>query len=306
LAIVITVTNFQTTSLGLTSICLLLLFCQNSFAVEYLANNSFEQPVAPANGNNFYATIPGWTLVPSPSVPLPANIVVPTAAYLNNPTSTPTGGARQYFDMNSAGGVVKQTVSLPGIGIASISCWFSVRDFPQNISGFGVTLKNSSGTIVGSATGTFTTADPIGLWKEVSLPGINVTAGNYTLEIQIDNFNNIDLAHLDFAPYTPQLQITKTASPSTPFPVGSTVTYTYIVKNIGNVAMTIVTVNDVHNGYGTAPIPKNEILFADVAPLGDSTNSVLNNGNWDVLGPGDTLKFTSTYIVTQTDVDLHQ
>lgn len=283
-----------------------MLYCQKSFAVEYLANNSFEQPVAPANGNNFYTTIPGWTLVPSPSVPQPANIVVPTAAYLNNPTVTPTGGARQYFDMNSTGGVVRQTVSLPSSGVVTISSWFSVRDFPQNLSGFGVTLKNSSGIVVGNATGAFTSTEPIGLWKEVSLTGINVAAGNYTFEIQLDNFNNIDLAHLDFAPFTPQLQITKSASQSTPVSAGSTVTYTYTVKNTGNVPMTNVSVNDVHNGYGTAPIPKNETSFIDVAPLGDSNDSVPDNGVWNVLGPGDTLKFTSTYIVTQNDIDLHQ
>ena len=31
-------------------------------AQELLANRSFESPVVPANGNNFYATIPSWTV----------------------------------------------------------------------------------------------------------------------------------------------------------------------------------------------------------------------------------------------------
>lgn len=287
-------------------ICLSALLCHEVNATEYLANNSFEQPVAPANGNNFYTTIPSWTLVPSPVVSQPANIIVPTAAYANNPTATPTGGGRQYFDMNSTGGIAKQTVTLPSSGKVSISTWFSVRDFVQNLSGFSITLKNSGGTVVATTTGSFTTADPIGLWKKLSVTGINVAAGNYTFEVLLHNNNNIDITSLDFVADAPQLKITKTTDKTTPVVVGEVITYTYIIKNTGNVPMTNIAVADTHNGFGAAPVPKNEIIFSDVAPLNDSTNTTANDGIWNTLQVGDSVKFTAPYTVTQKDIDYRQ
>ena len=104
---------------------------------------------------------------------------------------------------------------------------------------------------------------------------------------------------------TPQLTTLKTSSTPGPAPVGTVITYTYQVTNSGNVTMTNVSVADTHNGSGTFVGPDSETLFTDVAPSGDSTD-LLANGSWDTLGPGDTLKFTATYTVTQQDVDLLQ
>ncbi len=284
----------------------LTVFMHGARATEYLANGSFETPIAPLNGNNFYTSIPGWNLVPAPVVPQPANIVVPTASYANNPQVTPTGGGRQYFDMNSTGGSLNQAVTLPSSGKISISTWFSVRDFPQNLTGMVVRLKNSSGTIVASGTTSFVTADPIGTWKQVIVTGVAVPAGNYTFEVLLDNYNNIDIASLDFVPDAPALQLTKTSDKSTFVVAGETITYTYLVKNTGNVAINNVNISDIHNGTGVAPVPGSEVLFADVVPTGDSTNSVANNNIWDVLQPGDSIKFFSTYLVTQSDIELRQ
>jgi uncharacterized repeat protein (TIGR01451 family) len=284
----------------------LAMLSQAARAVELLANNNFESPVAPNNGNNFYTTITGWTLVPSPVVAQPGNIVVPTASYANNPQSTPVGGGRQYFDMNSTGGIVRQTVVVPSTGIISMSAWFSVRDFPQNLTGMVIRLRNSAGTIVASGTTSFASTDPIGLWKQIVVNGISVTAGNYTFEIVMDNYNNIDLASVNFGAVSPQLQITKTSNKTSPVVAGEIITYTFLVKNIGNVRINNVSIADVHNGLGTAPVPGNEVLFADVNPLGDSTNSVANNNSWDILEPGDSIKFFSTYTVTQADIDYRQ
>jgi uncharacterized repeat protein (TIGR01451 family) len=275
-------------------------------AVEYLVNGSFELPVAPLNGNNFYTTIPNWTLLPSPVVTQPANIVKPTAAYANNPQATPTGGGSQYFDMNSTGGIVSQTVTLPTSGKVSISTWFSVRDFAQNLTGMVVRLKNSSGTVVASGTTSFASTDPIGLWKQVVVSGTSVPAGTYTFEVVMDNFNNIDIASLDFVADAPALQITKTSNKTAPVISGEVITYTYLVKNTGNVSINNVSIADVHNGLGTPPVPGNEVLSLDLAPLGDSTNTVANNNLWDVLQPGDSISFSSTYVVTQSDIDFRQ
>jgi uncharacterized repeat protein (TIGR01451 family) len=103
----------------------------------------------------------------------------------------------------------------------------------------------------------------------------------------------------------PQLTISKTPSTFGPVPVSTVVTYTYTVTNAGNVAMTGVSVSDVHNGSGVFTGPGNETLLTDVAPLGDSTDATIN-GSWDTLAPGDVLTFTATYTVTQNDVDTLQ
>lgn len=400
-------------------------FSPASIATEMLSNNSFESPVAPANGNNFYVIIPGWTLLPSPSVAQPANVVKPFAGYANNPTATPTGGGLQYLDLNGTGGFVNQTVTFPSQGVVSFGAWFSVRDMVQNLSNGYIRLKNPSGTVVSTATVAFTTANPIGLWKRASSANIPVLAGTYTVEIFMDNFHNIDLANVDFLattiavtktagtlvdsdgngpdqgdtlPYsftvkntgdlpltsvtindpsatisggpiaslaagatntttftgsyiltqanfnagqmtnqatasglppfgatvtdlsdplsltanaptvTPltkisQLQMTKSANNAGPVTVGTVITYFYDVKNIGNQIITSVSASDIHNGSGTLPVPANETLQTDAAPINDSTDGTPANSLWSTLAPGDTVRFSANYTVTQTDVD---
>ena len=69
--------------------------------------------------------------------------------------------------------------------------------------------------------------------------------------------------------------------------------------------MTGVSVSDAHNGYGTAPVPGNEIMLVDAAPLSDSSDAA-TNGVWDTLRPGDEIRFTATYVVKQKDINLRQ
>jgi large repetitive protein len=104
---------------------------------------------------------------------------------------------------------------------------------------------------------------------------------------------------------TPLLVILKDASPAGPVDVGDVITYTYQVTNSGNVTITGVTVADVHNGYGTAPVPSGEVLVSDLGAPGGSAD-LNTDGSWDTLGPGDVIAFTATYTVEQQDVDLLQ
>jgi uncharacterized repeat protein (TIGR01451 family) len=85
--------------------------------------------------------------------------------------------------------------------------------------------------------------------------------------------------------------------------VGDIVTYTYVVTNTGNVTLTNIFVNDVHGGAGALSAIANETLSNDAAPLGDSSDATANNAAWSVIAPGDSVTFTATYAVTQTDVD---
>lgn len=103
----------------------------------------------------------------------------------------------------------------------------------------------------------------------------------------------------------PDLSVTKVADLDTNVPAGSTVTYTYEVSNTGDVTLSNVNLTDVHNGNGPAPIPGSETLVLDVAPSGNSTDSA-SDGVWDTLAPGDTVRFTGTYVVLQADLDTLQ
>jgi len=101
------------------------------------------------------------------------------------------------------------------------------------------------------------------------------------------------------------LNIVKQATPNANVALGATVTYSYRVRNSGNQTLSNVSVADVHNGYGVAPVPGSEIMFADAAPLGDSSDAAAN-GTWDTLRPGDEIRFTATYVVKQKDIDNRQ
>ena len=100
----------------------------------------------------------------------------------------------------------------------------------------------------------------------------------------------------------PALAISKTSSTAGPVNVGDTINYTYSVTNTGNISVNNVSINDVHNGAGSFAGPGFETLTGDVAPLGDSTDAAVN-GIWNSLAPGDTIRFTSSYLVTQADID---
>jgi large repetitive protein len=104
----------------------------------------------------------------------------------------------------------------------------------------------------------------------------------------------------------PSMLVTKTASPNTNLSAGQVITYTYTVKNTGNVSLKNINLTDVHNAIGAAPVPGSEIVTSDVPPLNDSSDVTPGNGVWSILAPGDTVTFTATYIVQQSDVDTLQ
>ena len=104
----------------------------------------------------------------------------------------------------------------------------------------------------------------------------------------------------------PSLLVTKTPSITSGAIAGQVITYTYTVKNDGNVTISNISLNDVHNAAGSAPVPASEILSTDMAPLNDSTDAITTDAIWDSLAPGDTITFTATYTVEQSDVDTLQ
>ncbi|WP_162143793.1 beta strand repeat-containing protein, partial [Hellea balneolensis] len=79
------------------------------------------------------------------------------------------------------------------------------------------------------------------------------------------------------------ITITKVASKDTDVEAGDVITYTYTVQNTGNITLDAVNITDVHGGTGTL--------------------SAITPASVDDLGPNDTQVFTSTYTVTQADID---
>ena len=66
----------------------------------------------------------------------------------------------------------------------------------------------------------------------------------------------------------PQLTIVKSANTAGPAAVNDVITYTYTVTNSGNLTISGVNIADVHNGYGTVPVPGTETLSLDVVAAG--------------------------------------
>ncbi|WP_435257224.1 beta strand repeat-containing protein [Thioclava sp. FR2] len=103
---------------------------------------------------------------------------------------------------------------------------------------------------------------------------------------------------------TPAMTVEKSASITADAVVGDTITYTYIVTNTGNVTLTGVTPSDSHtSAAGTVALALGgDALETDGGLPGGSTDAAAN-GVWDSLAPGDAVRFTATYTVTQADID---
>jgi uncharacterized repeat protein (TIGR01451 family) len=106
---------------------------------------------------------------------------------------------------------------------------------------------------------------------------------------------------------TPALTIDKIPSTLGPVNANNTIVYTYNVTNTGNVTISGIQVTDNHNATNTFPTPGSETLvLPEAAPAGDSTDATAANSLWTTLAPGDTVRFTSNYIVNQLDIDTLQ
>jgi uncharacterized repeat protein (TIGR01451 family) len=87
--------------------------------------------------------------------------------------------------------------------------------------------------------------------------------------------------------------------------VGDVITYTYVVTNTGNVTITSLSINDIHEGVALSGQPANETLTSDgpLAPGTVSSDSVANNAVYSTIRPGAVVTFTYVHTVTQAEVD---
>jgi hypothetical protein len=196
---------------------------------------------------------------------VPSNITT-TAA------NTPSPGSPTAININSIGTAItlNQSTTVNGFFLSGATCTDSNSSMTGNTGSFGTLSTNT-----------------------LTVQSAKVVAGADLTCVFSDTKEN------------PQLLIVKVVNTASPVSFGQTVTYSYRVTNVGNVAITNVTISDVHNGYGAPPVPQNELLTTDAAPTGDSFDAA-NNGSWDFLAPGDTITFTGNYAVVQADIDYHQ
>jgi len=118
--------------------------------------------------------------------------------------------------------------------------------------------------------------------------------------------NTVDDPTVSLLPVSPSISITKVADDTTNVAAGQTITYTYRIENTGNQTISNISLVDVHNGNGPAPVPANEILDVDNSPASDSSDATANDGVWSTLAPGDIVLFTANYTVLQQDLDTLQ
>jgi len=134
-----------------------------------------------------------------------------------------------------------------------------------------VTLDNLSVSDVHSGTGTLSAITPATVASLAPDETVTFTATYEVTQTDIDVIGPVqDTEVVSPADPSPALAIVKTADVTTDLSVGQTVTYTYAVRNPGNITMNNVTVTDVHNGTGT---------LSAITPA------------------------SATYVVTQDDVD---
>jgi uncharacterized repeat protein (TIGR01451 family) len=110
----------------------------------------------------------------------------------------------------------------------------------------------------------------------------------------------------------PKLAVTKTkvlddtnGTVATKAEVGEYIDYTYTVANTGNVAVSNISITDLHEGANLAAgTVKNETLTTP-GPMSGSvdTTTPVNNGIWTTIQAGATVTFTYHHLVTQAEVD---
>ncbi|WPR73990.1 gliding motility-associated C-terminal domain-containing protein [Algoriphagus sp. NG3] len=172
----------------------------------------------------------------------------------------------KFFD--AAGEVITYTIEVANTGnvtLDEVEVIDPLTDFDELI-----------GTMEPSETQTFTThytltqadVDNTNLVNTATATGVTTTD---------ETVSDTDNARV-YVVGTPAIEIDKTADPLTFDEAGETITYTLVVTNLGNVTLTDVTVVD---------------------PL-TSTNQLVDNG---VLDPEESKTVTSTYVVTQDDLD---
>jgi uncharacterized repeat protein (TIGR01451 family) len=205
----------------------------------------------------------------------------------------------------AAPGTLNYTITLTNTGDGAMTGVTPADELTQGTSSFPLMLTGPAGDA-----GTIGTFDIGEVWTYTA----SYAAGQARIDNGGDLVNTVSVTTAQTGAavqqasatttvqQTPGLSIVKSANTAGPVSVNNIVTYSYIVTNTGNITIRDITVNDVHNSFGSFPTPAGEVLNTDVAPLGDSTDAAAN-ASWDALAPGDAIRFSAAYQVVQADID---
>lgn len=282
----------------------MLFYSSKCFSQEMLINGSFELPIVNNNGNNIGVIVPNWR------TNYDANIVKTYNGYAPaGPNTTPTGGGSQYLDTNTLGPVdsVRQSFTLSQSGMVDFSAFFSVRDNQQEATGI-VSIVNSSGTTVGSASISFLATEALGSWKKAISSKLPLAAGTYTFVITLPNPLNVDLTSVFFYP---AMSITKTVAIVSDSVTGTTnphaipnafVDYTITVKNNASYTVTnnTIVVSDATPAnlsmfVGNLNGSSGPVIFTNGSPSSNLTYSYIA-----ISSLSDSLEFSNTNGTTWT------
>jgi len=164
-------------------------------ASTLIMNGDFENPVAPTEGNNFYTTIPDWSLVISGTSLCSDihNIIRPGLSFLPAPKD-----GLQYYDICSAAGYLWQPFSLTEDSTVTFGAWFSRREFTDG--GNTEIFDSANSTLLGFSPLTIITQDePWETWR-LSSESIWLPAGSYVFRVNLGDSANIDGAFVEATP----------------------------------------------------------------------------------------------------------
>ena len=145
------------------------------------------------------------------------------------------------------------------------------------------TCSGTTTTLAAGQTATFTATYTV-TQADMNNGAIADSAVAYGTPTGGSQYNSLPATASVTATQTPGLTITKTPSPTSVSAVGSVVTYTFTVKNTGNVTLTGIVVND-----------------TQTSPAGSLTSGPTCLAT--TLAPGISTTCTATYTTTQADLD---
>jgi hypothetical protein len=256
-----------------------------------------------------FGTLSGQTLtIPAANVKAAAQITCTFTNTANGPRVTlqkalaGTGrvAASDQFTLRATGPGVTATQTTTGSGLAVTSTALSANltaggsytldeiMAPGSASALSLYLKSAS----------CTNSNPVG----TNVSGITA----YPITITPAAGDGISCT-ITNRPVIARLAITKSfTTASTPVVVGQIITYRYDITNTGNVAVNNVSVSDLHGTPGVlVPIGAGGIRGENITTVGSaaSTDITANDGIWNNLAPGATVRFIYTHTVTQAEID---
>jgi len=165
-------------------------------AANVIVNGGFEDPVVGVPGNNFPATVPSWTVVPSVApCEMGHNIVLASGGYGGGPDLAVDGN--QYYDICGAAGYVWQGFTIGSPSTVTFGASFSRRD--ADTGGGSTDIYDSTNTtlLFSSPLVIVDASESQEIWRLSSASIPLLPAGSYVMRVNIQDPANADAVFVD-------------------------------------------------------------------------------------------------------------